>query len=173
MKNFILALALTLATSSLAYADGFDTYLGCYETLKMNGKAIPVNTDSRYFVSRIEKGEALAYSGLDAKPIPSISFRVYQGYSSRDNTHYIDGLTEAFLDRGNFSQKNKRDIYSFQGQVSYRFQPDIIWQLKTSLEVFPISQSEIRLHVIRTIKGNTWTNLDADTTYDLKQVACP
>jgi hypothetical protein len=79
---------------------------------------------------------------------------------------------EAFLDRGTFSKGANESAYSYKGDVSYRFQPEIKWELTSKITITPIDSTHISVRADRTIIGNTPGDLDVSDTYVLQQKSC-
>ena len=160
MKVLVLALFSFQALSSV----GFDKYEGCYQTVKWNGEDVPVDA---FATSTIKKGDSLIALNMDHSVIPAYEMLLFQGYS---NNTYHYGYAFPFIDSSSYTTSGSKEIFSFKGEVRYRFQPEYSGNLEHRVEVETLANGNIWLH--NYIQVDETTEFDTDETYELRPVSC-
>ena len=156
----IMAVLICLTSmSAFGQTNGFQTYLGCYETQKLNGM-----TYKTYF--EISEGKSFYFLRNDGLPIKSIelSFLAPGDESQGVELHY------AFLDRGVFSDaKNGADCYNFDGPVKYISGNRSSYNLRVEICLQSISSGLVIGSIKRIFD---LTQLNRSISVVLKKVSC-
>lgn len=152
MKSFLLLISILLPSVSSA-AGVFDQYLGCYQTINLNGKAVetthPIQT---------EIGQDYApYLDADTRSlIPAIKLFIYLGQIN--GLHHMQ-LSYLPTERGTTVSDENGKHYSFDSKIRFTTQPEKIFTLHIKIDFKTISDNRIEVTIFNKFdeveNGNT------------------
>jgi hypothetical protein len=168
MKLFVGILMFSIA--AMAGDNPFELYMGCYDTVTLNGKPIPTSDESKSMGTTIKLDNSVYYANKDGSAIPSISFDFYRGVVN--GVHYFD-THDAFLDRGETVKHKDSVEFNYSGEVNNFFQPEIVWKLTSRIALAPDDDiGHIWVHATRKIEGYTDGETNVSDIYELRSKPC-
>jgi hypothetical protein len=83
--KLVIALLLSL---NIAYASPLTEYVGCYETIEIDGDSVPMGNDWERSLTRIEYGESSVFSHLNGKPLNHLLLVLFTGAQGPWTTYH-------------------------------------------------------------------------------------
>jgi hypothetical protein len=172
----ILLTAFLLFNSAAAYAGNPWTSLaGCYLTEQRNG--VPLTPDESQFdfgkISLNESAWLGFFQDLEHQPIPSISFIIFQKYSTPDQTAYED-YKFAFDHLGTYTSDENGSHFRFDGNLIFnqglKYFP---FTLHEAIDVKAVDPERYFLHLTQSIPDLPDESENSDNTYVIKRTECP
>lgn len=166
-KFFYVLIAVTLAFSAQANTSDFDSFIGCYETRKIDGKFPSFGDDYASTLSSIEKGESPFFRSLERERLDHVIINLYLGSSGPWNTYHPFVL---FPKLGTSSLKDGILLYQMSDDLLFydNFNPSRV-DHHIDLEIKRLDNDHLKGRV--SFRSNS-RELQGERTFELRPVGC-